>query len=202
MIKTIVFDLGNVLIDFCWEAYIEKLPYDETTKQAISQAMFLSEEWGEFDRSAVPDEEILGWFIAHAPNYETEIRAAFEELDSTVRLYDTTVPWLRKLKKAGYHLYYLSNFPRKTYDQVKELMAFTQEMDGGIYSFEVQMVKPEPQIYQLLMERYGIDPTAAVFLDDNQTNIDAAKALGFHTILVKSHEQAVRELEELGVCAE
>jgi putative hydrolase of the HAD superfamily len=72
-------------------------------------------------------------------------------------------------------------------------------VDGGIISYEVKCIKPEARIYQLLIDKYHIRPENAVFLDDLPANLEGAKPFGFHTIQVKSHAQALRDLKELGV---
>jgi putative hydrolase of the HAD superfamily len=72
-------------------------------------------------------------------------------------------------------------------------------VDGGVISYEVKAIKPEPVIYQTLIDNYGINPTEAVFLDDLLINLEGAKPFGFHTIQVKNHEQTLEELRRLGV---
>lgn len=202
MIETVIFDIGNVLVDFCWKNCLDRMPFDEDTKQALAKAMFLSATWADMDRSEKSDEELLDLLIANAPEYESEIRAVFEHLDLSVKLYDFTIPWIRKLKESGRKVYYLSNFPRKTFELLGSTMDFINEMDGGILSFCVKLIKPEKEIYEALLEEYNITPHTAVFLDDCAANVEAAAALGLHTILVEDHEQAVKELEKLGVYSE
>ena len=188
MIETVIFDIGNVLVDFCWKNCLERMPFDEDTKQALAKAMFLSATWADMDRSEKTD--------------DSEIRTVFEHLDLSVKLYDVTIPWIRRLKDSGYKVYYLSNFPRKTFELLGHTMDFIEEMDGGILSFRVKLIKPEKEIYQALLEEYRITPQNAVFLDDCAANVEAAAALGLQTILVENHGQAVKELEKLGVYSE
>ena len=202
MIETVIFDIGNVLVDFCWKNCLERMPFDEDTKQALAKAMFMSATWADLDRSEKTDEELLDLLVANAPEYESEIRTVFEHLDLSVKLYDFTIPWIRRLKDSGYKVYYLSNFPRKTFELLGHTMDFIEEMDGGILSFRVKLIKPEKEIYQALLEEYRITPQNAVFLDDCAANVEAAAALGLQTILVENHGQAVKELEKLGVYSE
>ena len=70
-------------------------------------------------------------------------------------------------------------------------------MDGGIMSYEVQLIKPDLVIYQTLIARYDLQPEECVFLDDTKANIDGALRAGMQGILVKTQEQAMQDLDEL-----
>ncbi len=85
------------------------------------------------------------------------------------------------------------------YSQSIEELSFVEEVDGAIFSYEVQSTKPEPEIYQALFQKYQLDPTECVFLDDNRGNIVAANQLGMATILFHTKQQADEELRSLGV---
>lgn len=101
------------------------------------------------------------------------------------------------LKKQGYRLYYLSNYAKTTHLKSKKELAYLDLMDGGLMSYEIHRIKPEPEIYQALFEKYRITPNHAVFIDDNEANIAAARKLALHTILFTDHESAIRELETI-----
>ena len=77
-----------------------------------------------------------------------------------------------------------------------------EDVDGAIFSYEVEAVKPEQEIYKALFQKYSLDPTECVFLDDNRANIIAANQLGMATILFHTKSQAEEELRSLGVTAE
>ena len=80
-----------------------------------------------------------------------------------------------------------------------DALEFLEYVDGGILSYRDGVIKPDPAIYRLLLDRYSLNPEECVFLDDIQKNLDAAKAFGIHTILFRSMEQAREELRALGV---
>lgn len=196
MVNTIIFDVGMVLVNYRWKDYIEEFQFPDEVKEAVIKATFLSEEWNEFDRSLLSDEEILNSFIEHAPEYEKEINQVFENLSNIIITYEYTDAWIKELKKEGYKVYILSNYPRKTYELTKEQLSFVNLCDGALFSFEVNKIKPEPEIFQILSERFAIQPEEAVFLDDNSNNIEAAKEFGFHTIHFTTKEKAVQELSK------
>ncbi|MCI8586314.1 MAG: HAD family phosphatase [Lachnospiraceae bacterium] len=197
MIKNIIFDIGNVLVDYCWEDHIVHCGFQGETKERIGRAMMLSDTWQEVDRGVWTEEELLAGFIANDRELEQEIRAVFSDLSTLLRERSGSIPWLRSLKADGYQVYYLSNFSEKVKREAGKELTFLNEMDGGIMSYTVQVIKPAPEIYRKLLEKYGLSAEESVFLDDSDANVQAAKALGMEGILVTSQEQAKKELHKL-----
>lgn len=198
-IRTIIFDLGNVLVEYNWERYLRKLKPDERMFQRIADAMFLSPAWNENDRGVRTREETLQAFIAGAPEYEKEIRELYENLGETIQIFPYAENWVRELKEKGYRVYALSNWPENIYAQRGHNLDVLERMDGYILSYREHTIKPEPAIYERLLTRYAICPEEAVFLDDNRCNVEAAERLGIHGIVFTSKEEAEKELKKLGV---
>lgn len=199
MIKNIVFDVGKVLVDFDWQGFMSALNFPPEIYEKVAGATVLSELWNEFDRSKMSDEEILKGFLEKAPDCEKEIMQFWDNLGSCIRRYEYAHDWIRSLQAQGYKVYLLSNYPRRIYSQSIEELSFVEEVDGAIFSYEVQAVKPEPEIYEALLKKYHLDPTECVFLDDNRGNIIAANQLGMATIHFHTKSQAEEELRSLGV---
>lgn len=199
MIKTIIFDIGNVLTEFCWSKYFEVFGYGEETLKRLAAATVLSEDWKEYDLGNLSDEEVLALFIANDPSIEKELRDSLRNVDGILEQCDYAVPWIEELKAKGYRVLYLSNFSEKVLRDCDRVMGFLPHMDGGILSCRVHLVKPDPAIYRLLLKEYDLSAEECVFLDDTAENIKAAEALGIHGIVFKNQTQARRELEKLGV---
>ena len=199
MIRNIVFDIGNVLTDFRWKDFLRDKGFDEQMIGRIAKASVESPLWKEYDRGEMESEERLREFIKQDPQIEEELHRAYDDIHGIVTPRDYAIPWVRELKEKGYGVYYLSNFSDKAYDECADSLAFIPYTDGGILSFQDKVVKPEPQIYLLLLERFGLKAEECVFLDDTPENIEAAKALGFYGIVFRSREQALAELAALGV---
>jgi putative hydrolase of the HAD superfamily len=147
-------------------------------------------------------EEVLARFIQNDPQLEEMIHKVFMDLHGILGLYDYTESWIRQLKEAGYGVYYLSNFFQKADEDCRELMGFLELMDGGILSYKDKVTKPDPEIYELLLSRYGLNAEECVFLDDTEKNIVGARAVGIQGILFQDRIQAVAELQKLGVKTE
>ena len=199
MIKNIIFDIGRVLADFRWKETLINLGINKGDLTELSNATVKSPFWGEFDRSAESDEDILLHFIENAPSQETNIRLAWDHIADMIHCYPYTHAWLQELKAAGYQRYYLSNYPRRTYEVTKDEIGFIREMEGGLFSFDVQLIKPEEDIYLELLNKYGLEAEECVFLDDKAVNVKAAEQLGMAGIVFRSKEQAVKELKALEV---
>ncbi len=195
MIDTVIFDVGMVLAEFCWKEYLESLGFDEEINKRIANATVFTDTWNQFDRSKKSDEEVLAEFISHEPSLEKQITMFFNQIGKSVRSYEDSEEWVRNLKKQGYKVYILSNYPERTYIQSKEDLTFLKYVDGALFSFQDKVIKPEPEIYQILLKRYGINANSAVFLDDVMANLEEAKRQGLHTIHVTDRVKAKEELK-------
>lgn len=199
MIKNIILDVGKVLVEWEPEAAFRELGFDEETSRAVAEATVLSPDWNELDRSALSNEELLAKFIGNAPEYEREIRAMWDNIGLPIYQYDYSRSWIRKMKENGYHVYILSNYSSWTYEHTTEALSFLEDVDGAVFSFQVQQIKPEPEIYRSLFKKYSLKPEECVFLDDRQENIAAAAAQGMAGICFTTYEAAVCALKEYGV---
>jgi len=195
-IKTVIFDIGNVLTDFSWQRHFTQLGFEGEIFERVADATTRSPIWGEFDRG-LPDEEILAAFIERDPGVEKEIRKMFENISGTIRKCDYAIPWIMELKKRGFRVLILSNLSSKTVHECYGALGFMNYVDGGILSYMEGVIKPEREIYDRLIERYFINPAEAVFIDDTKKNIDMAIELGLRGIVFKDYEQGRKELEEM-----
>lgn len=201
MIRNIIFDIGNVLAAWRWREFYAELNYGPEITDRLAKATVLSPMWEEFDRGALDEEELLSRFIENDPDLAEEIRGVRDNIRDMLGRYDYAIPWLEDLKRKGYKVYYLSNFSRIAYQRCQHVLDFLPLMDGGILSYQEKLIKPEPAIYRLLLERYGLEAGECVFLDDTQKNIDEAIRQGMAGILFRNQAQAIEELRRLGVNA-
>lgn len=199
MITTIVLDIGNVLAHFRWREYLEECAYDQDVRDRVAKATVLSGFWNEWDRGEREEEELIAESIARDPGVKQEILTFFHSFDKIVKEYNYSTDFVKSLKDNGYKVYLLSNYSKNHFMISKPTFGFVQYVDGGVISYEVKSIKPEPKIYQTLIDKYKINPSEAVFLDDLADNLEGAKPFGFHTIQVKNYDQTIKELREMGV---
>lgn len=197
MIKNIIFDVGKVLMAYEPDEYMEKLGFTPREREAVNQAMFQHPFWNESDRGALSSEELLEGFISHNPDYEKQIRQAYETVGKTITLMPHTLEWVKDLKDRGYRLYILSNYAEHTFEQTSDEMKFLPYMNGAVFSFQCKLIKPEQEIYRYLCEKYELVPEESIFLDDRQENVEAARAYGMQAIQVHSYEQASSQLNQV-----
>ena len=198
-IDTVVFDIGNVLTDFAWNDFLVAKGYDKAMIERIAKATVESDDWVEYDKGNLTNDEIIARFVENDPEIGDQLQDAFANIDGIILKRDKTIPWIRSLKAAGYKVLYLSNFSRQALEGCPEAMAFLDETDGGILSYRDHVVKPYPEIYHLLEERYNLTPAKTVFIDDTAVNIEAAINLGWKGIVYKDYDQTASELKALGV---
>ena len=199
MIKTVIFDIGNVLADFAWEPFFRKFGFSEAVFEKLAKATVKSPQWHEFDRGGLSHEEIIEAFISNDPEIEEEIRMVFQNVNGIVTKRDYAVKWIEHLKRKGFQVLYLSNFAEITKIQCADSLEFISYTDGGLMSYELQLVKPDSAFYQALIDKYDLDPKECVFVDDSLVNVEAAAAMGFQVVHAKEHEQVLEALKELGV---
>lgn len=199
MIKTIIFDIGNVLAGFDWRSFLEKQGYDAAMVERLARATVNSDDWKEYDRGCVSDEDMISLFVENDPQIEPQIRSALADFHGLVTHYDYAVPWICALKKKGYQVLVLSNFSDKALRECWHALDFLPYVDGGILSFRDKLIKPQPEIYHLLLSRYHLKAQECVFLDDTQANVDGARRVGMHSFRFVDKRQAQEALKELGV---
>lgn len=199
MIRNIVFDIGNVLTDFRWKEFLEDKGFDDEMVGRIARASVLNPLWNEIDRGVWEEEKLLREFVKMDPEIEAEIRRAYGNVNGMVTKREYAVPWIKELKAKGYRVYYLSNFSYKAYVECRDALDFLPYTDGGILSYQEKVVKPDPEIYRRLLYRYSLKAEESVFIDDTKVNVEAAEGLGLHGICFQTREQALKELQALGV---
>ena len=197
MIKNIIFDIGRVLVTFDPIQYVNSLGFDEETARAVVGAIFHDPLWIETDRGVIPVEEFEEAFVANAPDYEPQIREAYRKMGRMIQLRPHTMPWVKALKERGYRLYVLSNYGEYLFLKSKDRLDFMPYMDGAVISYQIQMIKPDQEIYEYILNKYGLLPEESVFIDDRPENVEGAKAVGMSGILFENFEQTSGELEKM-----
>lgn len=196
MIQNVVLDFGSVLVD--WDPHHLFDPYFGSREKAD---WFLSNictyEWNvRFDGGASFKEGVEE-LAARYPEWSKEIHMYH---DNWIRMMGGDVEGmydlLRELKAQGLKLYGLSNWCHETFVLVKDLFGVFKLLDGMVISGFEKVCKPDPRIYHILIERYGLDPARSVFVDDRQANVDGAVAVGMGGILFKDAAQLREELKK------
>lgn len=200
MIRNIIFDLGNVLISWKPDEYLRLNGYDDLTRAMIMDEIIRSREWLQLDNGDITIDEAAKRIAAKSSLKIPEILSVF---DLRMRILNPLVhntKLLPELKKQGFRLYYLSNFPGDIFDEVQNKYDLFRYFDGGIISARVRLSKPDPEIFRFLMQKYSILPEESIFIDDIAANSDSAETVGITGVHL--HDPALlKEIlqERLGV---
>ena len=197
MITTVIFDVGNVLVDFDWEGFIHRMfPGREELISELDEAVWGSGRWDRLDAGDEP-EKVFASIIAHDPKHESELRKVFENVGDILRKRPATPVWLKDIKSRGYRILYLSNYSRYVMSKNPDVLDFLPLMDGGVFSCDVKLIKPDRRIYECITRKYNLIPNECVFIDDIERNVKAAKDFGFNAIQFMTLEQAQRDLNAI-----
>lgn len=200
MIKTIIFDIGGVLIGYDWTKYLMKeFNNDEALVEKIKDNVFGNHKWDEVDRGVLTNEELEELFTKDAPEIKNEILHFWHTAGDALWQYDFAKDWINELKSRGYQVLFLSNWSSHLRELAAKQLDFLPLLDGGVFSYEVKLIKPDQAIYQCIVDKYNLDPSECVFLDDSERNIIGAREFGLNAVWVenKNHDVAVKGLEAL-----
>lgn len=182
MIKNIVFDLGNVLISFNPSGFLDKKGYSSEEKNIILNDIFRSQEWIRIDKGEITTPEAIELISARSSLKKDEIVSFFDLRREILFPLEQNIKVLSGLKKRGFRLYFLSNFPDDLFDEVYSGNVFFKYFSGGIISARVKTAKPDRKIFDILLEKYSLLPGECLFIDDIEINVQTAKKVGMRTI--------------------
>ncbi len=198
-IKAIIFDFGNVLLEWNpWYVYRRHFDNEEAMKEFFHEVDFAGwnaqQDKGRTFKEGVADHSL------RFPKYAHLFQAYHDHWkDSIGDAITGTIDILKRLKRAGYPLYGLSNWSAETFPFAREKYDFFDLFDDMVISANVGLVKPEPEIYNVMLEKIGRPASECLFIDDSLPNIQQANTMGFNTIHFQSPVQLKEELQGLGI---
>jgi putative hydrolase of the HAD superfamily len=190
--KNIIFDLGNVLLEWNPQRFLKELDLP-----LHFMDVFHSLLWATHDGGLLTRAELVEKLPSH---YDKKVFAdCINRIAPFLTLIPEMIETLHEVRRKGYKVYILSNMPKEMHEELRELHDFFEFFDGQVYSYEVKAIKPQPQIYQALMNNYQLKGHESVFIDDLEMNVRAAKELGIEGIVCKNPAQVRSELKLLQI---
>jgi putative hydrolase of the HAD superfamily len=196
MIRNIIFDLGNVLISFIPSEYLKKKNYPSTIRNIIINDIFQSEEWKKLDNGDITVNEAIDSIAIRSALKREEIALVFNFRADIMFPLDDNVRLLPELKKQGFCIYYLSNFPLDTFEEIRNDYYFFRYFDGGIISAEVKLSKPDVRIYKFFLERFSLKAEECLYIDDIVENVRAAELSGIESLVTHGSPKIAALIEE------
>jgi putative hydrolase of the HAD superfamily len=197
VVKSVIFDLGGVVIEWNPDRILNSFYEDAETRAYMKKHMFQHPDWLELDRGTMEEKELLERLGERTGRDAAELSKLFQAVRESLHIKPETVALLERLYSRGVPLYCLSNISADIFEYLRERHSFWHVFKGIVISGAIKMIKPEPEIFHHLLGLYGLQASDTAFVDDNAPNVEAAKALGIHTVWFKNAGQCEAELEAL-----
>lgn len=197
-IKTIIFDIVDVLLYYPWKEWAIQT-YGEENYALLNKAFWESGNWKALDQGICSAEDFLETCYtidpdsSHWPLYKD----ALFRIGECSSIYPHTFPLLTSLKERGFQILFLSNYTTILRKERPDVLAFLSLMDGGLFSCDIHLTKPDPGIYQELYKKYQLHPSECLFIDDSLANVEAARELGFHTVRFMGYDASYPEILQI-----
>lgn len=200
MVKNIVFDMGNVLLRFDRDYFLDAAGVEGEDRKILMNNVYLSVEWARMDRGSMTEVEAAASMCRHIPErLHEKAHLLVDRWDRPILPVEDMASLVRELKAAGFGIYLLSNASYRQHEYWPRIPG-SEYFDGTLISADVKYVKPEPEIYRLLYKKYGLIPEECVFIDDSVANIEGAERTGMPGIVFHGDAAELREkLRSFGV---
>lgn len=182
MIKNIVFDMGNVLLEYNPKKYMKTVTKNEAASAAVLRELFYGPEWTLLDAGTITEEEAVRRVSLRIPRYADCVKKAMDQWHSNLTPIAGMPELIKQLKEDDYKIFLLSNTSLRFYSYYNKL-DMLRCFDGFVISAKERLLKPDPAIYKRLYSRFGLKSQECLFIDDLPQNIEGAKKVGFHAHL-------------------
>lgn len=194
----VVFDLGGVVFDWRPDALLRREFSDPAIRERVRKHVLLHQDWIELDRGSITLEAATRRGADRSGLKDEEVSRFFAAVPRSLAPINDTVELVRVVKDFGNSVFVLSNMHHASIDYLEREHAIWDLFDGTVISCRVNKVKPEPEIYEHLLEAFSLKASQTVFIDDLAENVAAAAAMGIHPIQFTDPEQCRRALRNVG----
>lgn len=195
----IIFDLGNVLIEWNKEKILSKICKNDLEYNLFNKFVFQSNLWIDLDNGKISLEFLENQLIDEMGHqYQDQIHELVWNWFNYVDLYDEVYELIKQLKKKNFQIYVLSNTSSIFHILLDSVLSkVSSVLDGYVISCEVKMMKPQKEIYLSLVNKYQLDIKDCIFLDDLEENVEAARTLGIKAFQIKECKEISNILKDL-----
>lgn len=193
MIKNMILDIGGIILDDGKENLRKYLQVSEEETKELYKIVYGSKGFRQYLLGYINLEKCMNSIISENPAYRAYIEKMLlkSNLKDIVPIKANVLQVIRELKEK-YNIYFLSNITKETYEYIEDIL---NEFDGGIYSFQVHLCKPNPEIYKKLLYTYNLKKEESIFFDDRQRNVDIGNELGIKSIKFNTEQDILDVLQ-------
>lgn len=194
MIKNIILDMGNVLLDYDPYIILNKACENDEEKAIINRELFNGEEWILGDLGTITNAERFAGVSRHVPKYlHGKLKECVDNWDICMTPVRGAQEFCEAAKSKGYGIYVLSNACSKFYEYFPRYYDL-KFFDGVVVSSDIHIIKPNLKIYEYLLEKYNLKPEECLFIDDREENVDAARAANMNAVVFKNNYDEIRKM--------
>ena len=189
----IILDMGNVLLEWNKDKILQGVSDTKKDYLILDKTIFQSGLWERLDFGTMAREELVLKVVSMiGSTYQKKVEEVIWNWPSYIDIYTEVFPVLSELKKKGHRIFVLSNTSKVFYDLLEEQLSPLKELlDGFVLSCDIKAIKPDLAIFKEILDKYQLDPTNCVFLDDIEDNTSAAEKLGIKAYQVKKRSDVV-----------
>lgn len=201
-IKNIIFDLGNVIVRWSPTEIVRLTFGDSPRVNTLTKQIFQSQIWQAANRGELSEQEVQTALKKEFGLSSLQAEKLCYYVKQTQLILFGSLELVKQVKDAGYNVYALSDNVHEILEYLKQKYDFWSLFDGVVISADVGYLKPNPEIYQALLEQYQLDAEECLFLDDMPYNVEGAQAIGMSALQFENAEQCIQDLKRLGVLNE
>lgn len=197
MIRNIVFDIGEVIIQVSNDILKELFNRSDTEIKEISRIVYANKRWNDCLLGNLSQREYMTEIIRDFPKYKKDIEVllSIEFQEKVLLLKNDTWDVMNELKNQGYKIYFLSNLTEETYNYLNDKLDMFDRFDGGVFSWMEHLIKPDEKIYKVLLDRYKLNREETVFFDDTLKNIKMANKLGINGVQFRTVDDIINAIK-------
>lgn len=194
MIRNIVFDMGNVLLDYNPDVILDKVCDTKEEKEIIRKELFLGPEWKLGDLGLITNEQRFEGVSKRVPQFLHEkLKNCVEHWDICMKPVEGAREFVDFVQAQGYDSYIISNASTNFYDYFPKHFKL-REFKGIVVSADIHVLKPELEIYRYFLDTYGVNPKECLFIDDLPQNVEGAMAAGMQAVRFNNNYQELRNI--------
>ena len=190
-----IFDIGNVLVDFKPDLFLHSMLGDPGLEAKMLTLIFKCPQWKQLDAGTITSREATDVFCQKEPEHKAVIKKIMTDLPQMLTPMTRTAKILPKIKGKGHKLYYISNYHEDLSRYILQKYDFFNLFDGGVFSWQVQLLKPGPEIFLCFLEKYRLKARDCVFFDDMEENVETAQKLGINGVVFRDARDVKNFLE-------